>query len=482
MKKYFGFFMIALLTSVLTVGAVKLLDPDTKEVIIQQSAKPEMQVVQTSATAVPAALDFTYAAEESTPAVVHIRSTVVQANQPNINDEFFRFFGQPLSPRQRKSQSSGSGVIISKDGYIVTNNHVVQNAEQIEITLWNKNTYTAELIGTDPSTDLAVIKVDADDLPFLSMANSNNVKVGEWVLAVGNPFNLESTVTAGIISAKGRNINILRDQYSIESFIQTDAAVNPGNSGGALVDLSGNLIGINTAIATPTGTYAGYSFAVPSNIVQKVSEDLIQYGIVQRGFLGVMIRSVDGNVADELGLKVNAGVYVDKLVEKGSAKEYGIEKGDVIVEIDGKTIKATPELQEAVGSKRPGDVVNIVVNRDGKEKSLKVILKNKEGNTDIIEKEVISAVAVLGVKMKALEQEELNELKIRNGVRVEEIEEGRVKRDTRMREGFIITRIDGKTVTTPEDVEAILSNKKGGVMIEGIYPGVAGKTYYAVGM
>ncbi|MBI1183732.1 Do family serine endopeptidase [bacterium] len=488
MKKIGSFILIAFLASAATLAAYEYFDLGKREVIIEKTENPPAyQYVGTAMSEGTGVTNFTSAAEISTPAVVHIiatKVTMMNAYDPwrdLFGDDFFG--GAPQNPQERRQQSSGSGVVISSDGYIVTNNHVVSNADEVEITLFDKESYKATVIGTDPTTDLALLKINAENLPYLSFANSDDVKVGEWVLAVGNPFNLESTVTAGIVSAKGRNINILRDQYSIESFIQTDAAVNPGNSGGALVDLGGRLIGINTAIATPTGVFAGYSFAVPSNIVNKVCEDIKKYGMVQRGFLGVMIRSVDSKLADEFDLNTTSGVYVDDVVEDGAADEAGIEKGDVIVKIDGKSIKAVPELQESVGSKRPGDHVNVVVNRNGKEKMLTVTLKNKDGEAKITEKEEISPLVALGIELNDLNSDELKKYDINAGVKVTEVREGLLRRYTKIREGFIITKIDDKVMKSAKDVEDYFTNKKTGKgMIEGFYPGVPGKVYYGYGL
>lgn len=488
MKKIGSLILIAVIASAITVTAYELLGYGKEKVIIEKTeVTPSYQYVETGLGAASPTTSFVAAAEKSTPAVVHIMATKVTSISTYdpwrdlFGDDFFN--GAPRKSQERKSQSSGSGVIISPDGYIVTNNHVVSNADEVEITLWNKENYKAQVIGTDPSTDIALIKVDAKDLPALSFSNSDEVRVGEWVLAVGNPFNLESTVTAGIVSAKGRNINILKDRYSIESFIQTDAAVNPGNSGGALVNLDGSLIGINTAIATPTGVYAGYSFAVPANIVNKVCEDLKEYGMVQRGFLGVMIQGVDGNLANEKGLSVHSGVYVDRLVEDGAAQKAGMKEGDVITEIDHRPIKAVPELQERIGSKRPGDDVIVTVNRDGKEKELTITLRNKDGDERIVEVAEISPLTKLGIELQDISEEERSRYKTEAGVKVSSVKDGLLRRNTRIREGFIITKIDDTAMKSSKDVARYFENsgtKKG--MIEGFYPGIPGKVYYGYGL
>lgn len=324
---------------------------------------------------------FTKAAEKGMPAVVHITAKKTQSNvrQRNNNGggyndifrEFFGDFGMQMPPQE----GTGSGVIISKDGYIVTNNHVIDFADEVSVTLNDQRKFTAKVLGTDPTTDIAVLKIEDNNLPVLKFSNSDKVKVGEWVLAVGNPFNLTSTVTAGIVSAKGRDINILEGNTAIESFIQTDAAVNPGNSGGALINLEGDLIGINTAIKTRTGSFAGYSFAIPANIVNKVVEDIIEYGAAQRGFLGINIVSMDSEIAEQIGVSLIEGVYVASLAENGAAIKAGILPDDIIVAVDEQQVKTAPELQELVGRHRPGDTVNLKIVRKGKTKNVNVRLQ-----------------------------------------------------------------------------------------------------------
>jgi serine protease Do len=319
-------------------------------------------------------------------------------------------------------------------------------------------------------------------LPALAFVNSDEVKVGEWVMAVGNPFNLNSTVTAGIVSAKGRNINILREQFAVESFIQTDAAINPGNSGGALVNLDGGLIGINTAIASPTGAYAGYGFAVPANIVSKVVEDLIQYGAVQRGVLGVMIRTVDGNLQKDKDLDVREGAYVDSLLANSAAGDAGIRPGDVIVSVDDMPTPTSPALQEAIARHRPGDEVVVTVNRKGKEKTFKVTLHNRVGNTELVVKEKTEVLNMLGADFETLDAGTAKELDLDGGVQLKALYAGKLRQQTTIREGFIITKVDGKKVKDVEELAAALEGKTGGVMLEGVYPDQAGTFYYAFGM
>lgn len=437
--------------------------------------------------------DFSATAEKVVNAVVHIKSTQtaeVNQNERNIPDPFRDFFDDFFSPRFRDQQpmnptpqvGTGSGVIISTDGYIVTNNHVIDNASDIEVTLHDNRTFKATVIGTDPTTDLALIQIKATELPKLAFVNSDEVKIGEWVLAVGNPFSLNSTVTAGIVSAKARNINILRDQYAVESFIQTDAAINPGNSGGALVNINGGLVGINTAIASPTGSYSGYGFAVPSNIVNKVVEDLLEYGVVQRGVLGILIRSVDGNFAKEKDLSVNAGVYVDSIMSNSAAGEAGLASGDVIVGIDNIAVDGTSMLQEIVARRRPGDRLNILVNRKGKEKSFDVTLKNRSGNTEYVTREDKPLFDILGAELEVLDAAVAKKLDIDGGVRITKLYPGKLRQQTQVREGFIITKIDGKKVTSIEDVSDLLENKTGGVLMEGVYEDLPGAYYYGFGL
>jgi Do/DeqQ family serine protease len=442
--------------------------------------KPPARVVSNTSIPLPGP-DFTMAAEATVPAVVHVTTLYPRQNayRNPYFDPFNFFWGAPGQSQQMpQQQSTGSGVILSEDGYIVTNNHVIENAEKVEVTLDDKKTYQASIIGTDPSTDLALLKIDAKGLPYTTFGNSDQVRVGEWVLAVGNPFNLNSTVTAGIVSAKARNIHILPDQkFPIESFIQTDAAVNPGNSGGALVNTRGELIGINAAIASNTGSYSGYSFAIPVNIVRKVVDDLIEFGNVQRGFIGVSIRDVDDNLAKEKKLSSLSGVYVAGLTDDGAAGLAGIREGDIIKAINGIAIKSSPELQEQVGRYRPGDRINVTVLRDDEEKTFPVVLRNKEGNTRVIRNE---SASILGASLINAPESDLGRLGLQSGVKVKELQSGKLK-DAGLKEGFIITSIDNKPVKTPADVSQYIDNRKGGILIEGYYSNGM-KAYYGFGM
>ncbi|TLV03829.1 Do family serine endopeptidase [Dyadobacter luticola] len=437
--------------------------------------------------------DFTYASQKATKAVVHIKSTLKPertVSQQEIPDELKDFFGgrnpfggdTPQRGRGQKAQASGSGVIINPDGYIVTNNHVIQGAETLDVTLADKRTYKAKVIGTDPNTDIALIKIEAKDLPALSFGSSEGVKVGQWVLAVGNPFNLTSTVTAGIVSAKGRSINILGENSKapIESFIQTDAAVNPGNSGGALVDLNGNLIGINTAIASQTGSFAGYSFAVPSSIAHKVVEDISKFGSVKRGYLGVGISEVDGEKVKTYDLKVNEGVRVESFADQSAARDAGIKVGDIITKIDGQMIESVPQLQEAIAQHKPDDAVMVNVNRDGADKVVKVVLKSNTGSLEA--SAAVKTLDNLGIELQNLTGQQKRAWEIEKGVIVSQINPGKVRQNTDMQDGFVITKIDKTPVGSVEEAVKVLEGKRGGVMMEGVYPGNQETQYYAVGL
>lgn len=420
-------------------------------------------------------LNFVLAAEKSIHSVVHVKT---QYNQQMASGSIYDFFfGPGYYSNPSPVQGSGSGVIISEDGYIVTNNHVVEKADYIEVVLNDKRTYTAKMIGSDPTTDIALLKIEDINLPFISYGNSDNIQVGEWVMAVGNPFNLTSTVTAGIVSAKARNINILSKQFAIESFIQTDAAVNPGNSGGALVNTKGELVGINTAIASNTGSFTGYSFAIPVNIVKKIIADIIEFGEVQRAYLGVSIADIDGKLAEQKGIKKIEGVYVASLNNDGAASNAGLEQGDIILKVGDIEVNTVSALQEQISKYRPGDKVNLTIKRNGNLKQFVLTLRNKHGNTNIVKTEMVS---VLGAKFEELNFEEKQKLRLKNGIKISELGSGKL-RAAGIKEGFIITSINRKQIFNLQDVESLLVNTKGGVLIEGIYPnGMV--AYYAFGM
>jgi len=361
-------------------------------------------------------------------------------------------------------------VIISPDGYIVTNNHVVEGADKVTVTFNDKREMEATIVGTDPATDLALIKVDADDLVYLTFGNSDKVKVGEWVLAVGNPFNLTSTVTAGIVSAKARNIDILGGHSSIESFIQTDAVVNRGNSGGALVNTDGELVGINAAIASHTGVYEGYSFAIPANIVHKVVNDLMTYGKIQRAYMGVQIRDIDAAFADELGMDNVKGIYVAGVVENGGAYDAGIREGDIILSVNGMDINTVSELMGTVGQHNPGEIVKVEIERGHENYTYDVTLKNEDGNTGIVKPADVFHNDLLGASLVKISAEDKSDLGIKSGLKVTKVDDGFLANGG-ITEGFIITEINGKNVDSENSLDEALSDKKSGVVrLKGIYP------------
>jgi serine protease Do len=415
--------------------------------------------------------DFTMAAEKSVNSVVHIKTTTEQVNNLSYDPFAELFFGPQKRQQTFIQQGSGSGVIISEDGYIVTNNHVVNGSDKIEVTLNDKRTYEAELIGTDASTDVALIKIKEKGLPFLPYGNSDAVRIGEWALAIGNPFNLNSTVTAGIISAKGRNNILNGNQRPIESFIQTDAAVNPGNSGGALVNTDGELIGINTAIASSNGAFQGYSFAVPVNIVKKIVSDLVEFGAVQRAYIGVSIQDIDAKFASQKNLKQLNGVFVNGLSAGGSAEDAGVKEGDVITRVHDVPVSSVSELQEQVSRYRPGDKVNVTVVRNNKEINLPVVLKTYDNTTNLVKKsEMVKRSAnLLGAEFQDLESDELAALKADHGVRVSKIGYGKLAQ-VGIQQGFVVTAIDNKKVFSVQDVQKLLDKKSGVLTVEGFYP------------
>lgn len=488
-KQFFiGVIFASLLSALIAVGGFIYFNPGAAEnrsfeEVQQSNAKLSSFLDNNTEYNVPEGINFIYAAEQVTKGVVHIKSETT-ASQPRAQspfEEYFRDFYGDQGPRgmERKARSSGSGVIISPDGYIVTNNHVVENSSKLEVVLYDNRTYAAEVIGVDSDTDIALIKVDAENLNFVEFGNSDLTKVGEWVLAVGNPFNLTSTVTAGIVSAKARSINILNSQsrYGIESFIQTDAAVNPGNSGGALVNLQGKLIGINTAIATPTGSYAGYSFAVPSTLVSKVVNDLKQFGVVQRAVLGVSILDLNDPRIQDRDIALNAGVYIAGVGPESAAEKAGMEEGDIIVEIEGNRVASVAELQELVARNSPGDKIDVTFMRDGKERTTNATLQNV---MNTVEEVTASAARTIGgAVIQDVTQEEMDKLNIGGGAKITDISEGKWQ-EIGVKEGFIITAIDKVAIANTEELLQVLQNKRGGVLIEGIYPDGT-KAYYGMG-
>ncbi len=438
-------------------------------------------------------VDFTQAAAAATPTVVHIKTKTnpgqTNNNLPNTqknpfsdlfgdnSDMFDQLFGNGNRQRMMPQMASGSGVIISDDGYIVTNNHVVDGADEVMVTLSNKKTYTARVVGSDPSYDLAVVKVNATGLPFMLYGTSDDVKVGQWVLAIGYPLTLETTVTAGIVSAKGRSLGLNHDRtgsraLAVESYIQTDAAVNMGNSGGALINTNGQLIGINSAIASPTGYYSGYSYAIPVNIVKKVVNDLIKYGSVQRGFLGARFTDaseLSDDVKKQLQIPLTAdGIYIDEVVANGAASAAGIRKGDIIRKINEVPIYSGSDMQEQLSSFKPGDKVNVTYERNGAMNTVPVTLKNNSGNFDIVKADEM--IDRLGADLLTLDAKKARDYGLTGGVVVKKINDGVINNQTRMRDGFIITKANGKPIRSVDELRSVIGSLKD-VTVEGVYPG-----------
>lgn len=431
---------------------------------------PVHRTAYTQAGSLPS---FNAAAEKTVHAVVHIKAKKKYIQQ--YYDPFWDFFGYRPQMQQgaQEAVSTGSGVIISADGYIVTNNHVIEDADELIVTLNDNRSYPAEVIGTDPGTDLGLIRIKETGLDAVELANSDDVLVGDWVIAVGNPFNLASTVTAGIVSAIGRDLEIIKDRAAIESFIQTDAAVNPGNSGGALVNLDGNLIGINTAISSPTGAYAGYAFAVPANIVRKVIADLREYGAVQRGLAGINdVKVLNANYAREQGFPVSEGVEVVKLDEGGSAYDAGIRPGDVIISADGISIKNDVKLREIIARHRPGETMTIKYWRKGAWQEVKIKLRNQFGGTDVVVPERNETLHSLGIELDDLTERERSYYRLKGGVKITKLTAGKIRQTTPIRQGFVFLTIDGKEVIKSADAVRIFEGASGRkISVEGFYPG-----------
>jgi serine protease Do len=427
-------------------------------------------------------VDFEKAATKAIPSVVHIKTLtkMKQASVPDLQnsplrdffgDDFDDLFGGRENGQPQLQRGSGSGVIISADGYIVTNNHVVDGADEFTVTLSNNKTYKGKVTGRDASSDLAVVKIDASNLPFISFANSDDVRLGQWVLAIGYPLNLDATVTSGIISAKSRSlgINSRKSKTPLEAFIQTDAAINPGNSGGALVNTQGDLVGINSAIASPTGSYAGYGYAIPSNMVKKIAGDIIKYGSAKRAYLGIMFGS--DQMSDEDRRKNNIpegdGVYIMDVAKSSAAAEAGIQKGDFVTKINGTSVTSGTEIIEKIAAMRPGDKVNVSFLRNGSERTAAVTLKGDAGTYASMKEQ---AVEQLGASFESLDKQKANELGITGGVQVKALEQGALTQQTRIKEGFIITKVDNKKVSSVDELKQALQNAGNSAVISGIYP------------
>jgi len=490
LKKFISVFSIALLGGIAAISINHFYEGKQNQWAEEAHLRNSLPVkfVGLSSNMPETNVNFVSAAQKSVPAVVHIEAKVEMEGQPTYNSMWDYFYGN-AHRNHVEGMVSGSGVIVSADGYIVTNNHVVDEGGKIEVTLADRQTYTAKVVGKDPATDLALLKIKAENLPFMEYGNSDNALVGQWVLAVGNPYNLTSTVTAGIISAKGRNIDILPNDpdqklYPIESYIQTDAAVNPGNSGGALVNTDGDLIGINSAIASTTGSYTGYSFAIPVNLVRKVVADMLQYGKVQRAFIGASIQTVDADIAKNAGLNSTEGVYVKDVLPNGAAESAGIKSGDVIVKVGDKPVNDVSSLEEQVGNYRPGDKVNITINRNNSTMEIPVLLRNIDGNTSMEKPDEAPAAATinqLGASFTPISGSEKERLHLKSGVKVASIGNGKLSA-IGVEKGFIITKLDHQDITSADDIQKILDNKSGGgVLLEGVYPNGM-KAYYAFGI
>ena len=453
MKNILKLILVSAIGGALTLGSyLMIFENSTNNEISELSEMPNAIPVNYKRTSVAAAekTDFTEIAENTVHAVVHVKNVSEGTTSSNPLLQFF--YGQSSNERQRVV-GTGSGVIISPDGYIITNNHVVKGAKKLEITLNNKETYQAEIIGVDESSDIALIKIEQSDLPYLPFGDSDNLRVGEWVLAVGNPFNLTSTVTAGIVSAKARDINMSNNNNKIESFIQTDAAVNPGNSGGALVNVRGDLIGINTAISSQTGSYIGYSFAVPSNIAKKVIEDILEFGNVQRAYLGINYEELNSQKAEDFGISTTEGVIITRVIDEGAAKESGLIANDIITKMDNVKISNFSDLQGFLGSKRPGDVVTVNVLRNENKKSLSVKLKNqfgkfKYGNSDF-------SNYFIG-ELKPITKSDANRFEINYGVKIENLKNRNLNRIYGIESGDIILAVEEQKVHSANDVEQLL--------------------------
>ncbi len=498
MKKVGLSLMTAILGGAIAVGAYKLVEPKNTDTSTFEDRQKVYFASNHIAPLVSSAgtVDFTQAAAAVTPAVVYIRTTYSSSQGGGGQDQMEQMFGDMFGMRRQRpsgpQRASGSGVIISTDGYIVTNNHVVEKADKIEVTTNDKRTFQAKVIGTDPNTDLALIKVSTAGLPIVKFGNSDDARVGEWVLAVGNPFNLTSTVTAGIVSAKGRSVGIIghgdddddspmidpnmsRSQAQtpvlnkgIESFIQTDAVINPGNSGGALVNTKGELIGINSAILSHTGSYEGYGFAIPINLAKKVLNDIQKYGTVKRGYVGVQFRELNPDVAQEYGIKTTNGLLVNELVQGGGAQQAGIKKGDIITKVDGNTVYESSDLQEKVARLQPGDKINLTVLRDGSEKTFPVTLKADNSSLLASAGKTKSAEEIynnLGASFAPLSSAQKQKYHMNSGVLVTQVRPGRMFDQLGIEEGSVITSINKVPVNSPEALDKAISNVKDGILI-----------------
>ncbi|MCX7607178.1 MAG: Do family serine endopeptidase [Bacteroidia bacterium] len=472
MRTLVGNVVVAVVASLMTWWLVR-----KKEVTAPRPGSSPLYV-QPARWEVHPPVDFTVGAQIAMPAVVHIR-TQMATDLPAFHRFFFREEETENGDTDLFFRGTGSGVILAPDGYILTCNHVIEKASRIEVTLYDNRTFRASVVGADPSTDLALLKIDAEGLPYLEFGDSDQLRVGDWVLAVGNPFNLTSTVTAGIVSAKGRTLGILQEKFRVESFIQTDAAVNPGNSGGALVTTDGKLVGINTAIASMTGSFSGYSFAVPASIARKVAEDLRKYGKVQRALLGVVIENLTPERQKETDVPVSQGVYVGDVYGGSAAEEAGLRPGDVIVEIEGRPVHSPAELTELVARHRPGDRIRVSYYRGSKRYETTARLRGRSSDeTASVPSQATTYLAKLGIRVRPLTSNEKEALGIEAGLKVVDVRPGPLQ-EVGVRTGFVITSIDRKPVRTPEEAESLLRQVDRSLVIEGLYR-KGEKAYYAI--
>lgn len=453
-----GLFMALLGAAIALFAYTKIVDKPVQAAVIDSSRTETSQAraLLTSFEMQPGQVDFTYAAEQTVHAVVHVTTKTLVENPYNPFMEWF--YGDRYDNKPREVPGYGSGVIISPDGYIITNNHVVEDAENVEVTLNDNRKFKADLVGRDPNTDIALLKIKADNLSFLKFGDSENLKLGEWVLAIGNPFNLGTTVTAGIVSAKGRELGLLNSEYRIESYIQTDAALNPGNSGGALVDTKGLLVGITSAIYSPSGAYAGNSFAIPESIVEKVVKDLREFGEVQRAIIGVNIRDVSDDDARKQNLAEVKGAVITDVRDGGSAADASLKENDIITEFDGVPVGSASELQAQVGKHRPGDKATITYFRNGKENTVPITLKNVAGNTGVVAPGM-GLGSAFGATFEALSSAEKKSLGVSSGVKIVDLNDGWFK-DQGLRKGYAIVSINGKKVNSADDVRSAANNSE----------------------
>ncbi len=474
-KNIIIYLFLTVLISGLTSVAVIALSGKKEATYVYPENKPIVHKTKISEPEFP---DFTFAAESAVKAVVHVKVVVKGSQQPYSLFDFFFGYGQPQIPRE--IEGAGSGVLISQDGYIVTNNHVIEGAKDIEVTLENNQSFKAKLIGSDAATDVALLKIEAANLPFITFGDSDALRLGEWVLAIGNPYNLRSTITAGIVSAKARSMPSADGEFKIEAFIQTDAAVNSGNSGGALINTKGELVGINTAIASKTGAYSGYSFAVPTTIVKKVVEDMMKFGTVQRAMMGISMQDISGSLAKEKGFKDTKGVYIAEVIKGGAADKAGLKESDVLISVNGVPVNSAPAVQEQISRYRPKDKISVEIIRDGKQKELSVVLEGRDAQIALLDGEKSGIVRLWGAELKEASEEKLDKLGVNFGVEVVAIADGKFK-DAGISKGFIITYVNQMPVKSVQDLQSVIQRSRRSLLIEGVYPD--GKVvYYGMGI